>query len=95
MEAHYSSKRDTHGVGYNLHRTETCDTDHPDLMTQGIATPATMPDCVMGPASGHNLAARNLLPGTHLLDLGYVDSNCLSPAQRRYQIDVVGTLWIL
>ena len=68
LGVHHSSIRDTHGVGHNLHRTETCDTDQPDLMTQVVATPATMPGCVMGPAGVHNLAARDLLPGTHLLD---------------------------
>ena len=49
LEARYSSKRDTHWVGYKLHLTETCDPGQPDLITQVITTPATTPDCVMGP----------------------------------------------
>ena len=33
---------------------------------------------------------RDLLPGTHLLDSGYVDADFLVTAQRQHQIDVVG-----
>jgi hypothetical protein len=44
LEARYSSQRHTHGVGYQLHLTETCDPGQPDLMPQIITTPATTPD---------------------------------------------------
>jgi Transposase DDE domain len=77
-------------VGYKVHLTETCDAGQPDLITQMITTPATTPDCVMGPAIAHDLAARELLPGTHLLDSGYVDADFLVTAQHQYHIDVVG-----
>jgi transposase len=90
LEARYSSKRDTHWVGYKLHLTETCDPGQPDLITQVITTPATTPDCVMGPTIHHDLAQRDLLPGTHLLDSGYVDADLLVTAQTQHQIDVVG-----
>jgi transposase len=90
LEARYSSNRDTHWVGYTLHLTESCDPGQPDLITQVLTTPATTPDCVMGPAIVHDLAARDLLPGTHLLDSGYVDADFLATAQRQYHIDVVG-----
>ncbi len=90
LEARYSSKRQTHWVGYKLHLTETCDPGQPDLITQIITTPATTPDCVMGPSIVHDLAARDLLPGTHLLDSGYVDADFLVTAQTQHQVDVVG-----
>jgi transposase len=90
LEARYSSKRDTHWVGYKVHLTETCDAGQPDLITQLITTPATTPDCVMGPTIHHDLAQRDLLPGTHLLDSGYVDADLLVTAQTMHQIDVVG-----
>jgi transposase len=90
LEARYSSKRDTHWVGYKVHLTETCDPDQPDLITQIITTPATTPDCVMGPTIVHDLATRELLPGTHLLDSGYVDADFLVTAQTQHQIAVVG-----
>jgi transposase len=90
LEARYSSKRETRWVGYKVHLTETCDADHPDLMTQVMTTPATTQDSVMGPAIQQDLANRNLLPGTHLLDSGYVDADLLVTAQTQHQIDVIG-----
>jgi transposase len=90
LEARYSSKRQTHWVGYKVHLTEACDPGLPDLITQIITTPATTPDCVMGPTIVHDLAARELLPGTHLLNSGYVDADFLVTAQTPHQINVVG-----
>ena len=90
LEARYCSKRDTHWVGYKLHLTETCDVGQPDLITQVLTTPATTPDGVMGPTIQQDLAQRDLLPGNHLLDSGYVDADLLVTAQRHHQIDVVG-----
>jgi transposase len=90
LEARYSSKRDVHWVGYKVHLTETCDADHPDLITQVMTTPATMQDSVMGPTIQQDLADRDLLPGTHMLDNGYVDADLLVTAQTPHQIDVIG-----
>jgi hypothetical protein len=90
LEARYSSKCHTHWVGYKLHLTEICDPGQPDLITQIIMTPATMPDCVMGPAILHDVAARDLLPGTHLFDSGYVDADFRVMAQTQHLVDVVG-----
>jgi transposase len=89
LEARYSTKRDTHWVGYKHHLTETCEPEHPDLITQVLTTPSTTPDCTMGPPIVQDLAARDLLPGTHLFDSGYVDADFLVIAQQ-HQIDVVG-----
>src|SRR5262245_51543746 len=55
-----------------------------------MTTPATTPDSVMGPAIQQDLANRDLLPGIHLLDSGYVDADLLVTAQAQHQIDVVG-----
>jgi transposase len=89
-DARYSTKRDLQWVGYKVHLTETCDDGRPHLMTQVLTTPATAPDCVMGPAIQHDLATRDLLPSPHLLDCGSVDAELLVTAQTRHQIDVVG-----
>jgi transposase len=62
----------------------------PDLITQVLTTPATTPDGVMGPTIQHDLAQRDLLPGTHLLESGSVDADLLVTAQTHHQIDVVG-----
>jgi transposase len=44
----------------------------------------------MGPTIQQDLAQRDVLPGTHLLDSGYVDAELLASAQRLHQIDVLG-----
>jgi transposase len=89
-DARYSAKRGIAWVGYKVHFTETCDEGQPAVITQVLTTPATTPDCVMGPAIQQDLANRDLLPGTHLLDSGYVDADLLVTAQTQHQIDVVG-----
>jgi transposase len=90
VEARYCTKRGITWVGYKVHVTETCEDGQPHLITQVLTTPATTPDCVMGPAIHHALAQRDLLPGTHLLDGGYVDADLLVTAQAQHQIEVVG-----
>ncbi len=90
VDARYGSKRDTHWVGYKVHLTETCDAGRPDVITSVITTAATTQDSAMGPAIQQDLAAHDVMPGTHLLDSGYVDSHFLVQAQTQHQIDVVG-----
>src|SRR3712207_3464908 len=93
LAARHSSKRDTHWLGYKDHITETCYDDRTDLITQVITTAATTQDSVMGPTIQQDLADRDLLPGTHLLDSGYVDSQLLVTAQTDHKIDVVGPVF--
>src|SRR5512132_2734774 len=86
LEARYCTKRDTQWVGYKLHLSETCEPEHPDLITQVLTTPSTTPACTMGPPIVQDLAARDLLPGAPLCDSGYVDADFLVTAQQ-HQID--------
>lgn len=90
VEARYSSKRSTNWVGYKVHLTETCDEGYPDLITQVSTTLATTSDFIMGAPIEQDLAERGLLPGTHLLDSGYVVADLLVSAPRDHQIEVVG-----
>jgi transposase len=92
VEARYSSKRSTNWVGYKVHLSETCDEGYPDLITQVSTTLATTSDFVMGAPIEQDLAERDLLPGTHLLDSGYVVADLLVSAPREHQIEVVGPL---
>jgi transposase len=89
VEARYSQKRETQWVGYKVHVSETCDVGQPDVITQVNTTSATTSDFVMGPVIHEDLAARDLLPGTHLVDSGYVVAEVLVSAQQQ-QIDVIG-----
>ena len=73
-----------------MHLSATCDVGQPDVMTQVSTTLATTSDFVLGPVIQDDLAARALLPGTHLVDRGYVVADVLVRAQTHHQIDVVG-----
>ncbi len=90
LDARYAIKRDTEWLGYKTHLSETCDEDHPNLITQTLTTLSTTQDSVMGPTIQQDLAQRDLLPGTHLVDTGYVNAALLVTAQSQYHIDVVG-----
>jgi transposase len=90
VEARYSSKRSTNWVGYKVHLTETCDEGYPDLITQVSTTLATTSDFIMGAPIEHDLAERDLLPGPHVLDSGYVVAALLVNAPRDHHMDVVG-----
>ena len=90
VEARYSSKRSTNWVGYKVHLSATCDEGYPDLITQVSTTLATTSDFVMGAPIEQDLAKRDLLPGSHLMDSGYVVADLLVSAPRDHQIDVVG-----
>jgi hypothetical protein len=44
----------------------------------------------MGPALQQDVAPRDLLPGTPLVDTGYVDAGLLVSAQSLHHVEVVG-----
>ena len=89
-EAHYAQKRTTSWVGYKVHFTETCDNDSPHLITHVETTPAPVADDVAVPLMHEALAARDLLPGMHLVDTGYVDAQELVSSQQQYGVDLFG-----
>jgi transposase len=90
LEARYGTKRDMNWVGYKVHLSETCDADHPHLITQVTTTLATTSDFVMGEPIEQDLANRALLPGHHLVDSGYVVAELLVNGPGKHHIDVVG-----
>jgi transposase len=89
-EAHYAQKRTTNWVGYKVHLTETCDDDSPHLITHVETTAAPMADDATVPLIHEALAERDLLPGVHLVDTGYVDAAELVTSQQDYQIELFG-----
>jgi transposase len=95
LDARYCTKRDLQWVGYKTHLSETCDDGYPDLITQVLTPPSTTPDSVMGPTIQQDLAQRDLLPGTHLLDTGYVDAELLVSAQSQHHAVCAGSVLFL
>jgi len=89
LDARFGTKRETSWVGYLAHLTETCDDERPHLITQVATVPATTNDVEMTEVIQADLAARDLLPGEHLLDSGYVDAQHLCGSAKR-GIELVG-----
>jgi hypothetical protein len=90
LEARYCTKRDTEWVGSKTHLSATCDAGSPDLITHTLTTLSTTQDWGVGPTIHQDFAQRALLPGTHVVDTGYVTAAFLVTAQSPHHIDVVG-----
>ncbi|MFN8539477.1 MAG: IS1182 family transposase [Thermomicrobiales bacterium] len=88
-EARYCAKRATHWTGYKVHLTESCDADGPHLVTDVATAPAPEPDHAVTAAVQERLAARAVLPATHLVDTGYVTAEHLVGSAQR-GCDLVG-----
>jgi transposase len=70
--------------------TETCDEDTPHLITDIKTTPATTSDFDMTPIVQAHLAERDLLPGEHVVDAGYVTADHLVSSQTSYGVTLLG-----
>jgi Transposase DDE domain len=89
-QARYSTKRGMAWVGYKVHLSETCDPGLPSLIVNVATTPATTPDDNMLAVVHASLARRDLLPGEHLVDRGYTDSQILVDSQQQFSVEVIG-----
>jgi transposase len=90
VEARYSTKRDTHWVGYKTHITETCAPDQPRIITHVATTLSTTDDAAVLPSIHADLAAADRLPEEHQGDAGYVDAVTLEDSARDYGVTVLG-----
>jgi transposase len=68
LEARNRTKRQTNWTGYAVHLSETCDPEHPHLITHVHTTPATTADSRCLPIIHQALQAKTLLPAEHLVD---------------------------
>jgi len=96
-EAKHSSKREIVWTGYKVHLTrshnvwtETCEPDQVHLITNVHTTVATEQDVSCTDPIHDSLARRDLLPGRHLVDTGYVDAELLVTSWQKYQVDLFG-----
>ncbi len=88
-DARYSKKRETEWVGYKVHVTETCDDDHPHLLTNIETTIAPTADGTLTATIQEHLTARGLAPSEHIVDTSYVSAEQLVTS-REDGIDLVG-----
>jgi transposase len=89
-EARYGKKRSTQWEGYKVHVTETCEAHLPLIVTHVETTSAPITDDAMTSTIHAELDRKELLPGEHIVDAGYVDAQLLVESQRDYKIDLVG-----
>jgi transposase len=90
IQARYSKKRSTSWVGYKVHLTESCEDDLPNLITEVETKEACSADHDALPDIHLALQAAQLLPETHLVDTGYVESKSLLASKRDYGVDLYG-----
>ncbi|QCX75142.1 hypothetical protein C9F11_07225 [Streptomyces sp. YIM 121038] len=91
-DARASVKRDIKWDGFKVHLTETCDADTSHLITNVLTQDATVQDSTATNLVHDALAARDLLPGEHLLDAGYIDGPRIVTADRQYGITLTGPI---
>jgi transposase len=89
-QAKHSSKRDTIWTGYKVHVTETCEPDEVHLITHVHTTVATTQDVSCTKDIHQGLRGKDLLPGTHLVDTGYVDADLLVSSKDEFCVDLLG-----
>lgn len=89
-DVHYAKKRATSWIGYKVHLTESCDDEGPHLITHVQTTPAPVTDRAVLAAIHGALKAKRLLPGTHLVDAGYVDADQLVVSRRDHGVRLLG-----
>jgi transposase len=90
LDAHYSKKRTTSWVGFKVHLTETCEKESPHLILHVETTTAPVSDDAMTAPIHEGLKQKDLLPGQHIVDSGYVSAKLLHHSHAAYDIDLVG-----
>jgi hypothetical protein len=85
-----AQKRATTWIGDKVHVTETCDEERPHLVTHVETTPAPIVDRDALQQVHGSLAAKDLLPGSHLVDAGYVDADHLVASARDHGVTLIG-----
>jgi hypothetical protein len=73
----------------SVHFTETCDHDLPHLITCVQTTDASETDMQQTQFVHEELARRDLLPRTHIVDAGYVDAGAIVESRDQYGIESI------
>jgi transposase len=89
-EAHDARRHTPQRVGDKVHLTETCDDDLPHLITPVETTIGPAADGATTPKIHAALEQRNLLPGTHIVDTGFLDAELLVKSPEPYGVDLLG-----
>jgi transposase len=89
-EAPYARTHTTQWVGDTVHLPETCDDALPHLLTNVQSTIGPTADGATTPKIHATLEQRNLLPGTPIVDTGFLDAELLVESPEHYGVDLLG-----
>ncbi|MEN3586714.1 IS1182 family transposase [Streptomyces sp. ZYX-F-203] len=89
-DAHYGVKRGSGWCGYKVHLSETCEPGAPHLITNVETTNATVNDTEVTATVHQRMAARELAPGEHVVDSGYITAAHILTARQDHGIDLIG-----
>ena len=89
-EAHDGNTRTTTWTGYKVHLTKTCDPHAPHLIMHVETTSASTTEVTMTAPIHEALAAKALLPSTHVVDAGDIDATLLVSSPTQHQVNLVG-----
>ena len=90
-DARYKVKQATAWSGYKVYLSETCDDVSPNLITNVETTHAAVSDDDAVTETVHSsLAERGVLPGTHIADTGFVNSELFVVSKEDYGIELIG-----
>ncbi len=90
-DARYGSKGSTYWTGYKFHLTESCDPEHPRLITHVETTLATTNDFQVTEKIQDDLATQGRAPEKHLADGGYVTLQVLIKSEEK-SIELIGPI---
>jgi transposase len=90
LEAHDARQPTTPWVGSSVHLTETCADDRPHRITPIDTTPGPARDGAATPTIHAALAQRGRLPGTHLVDTGFLDADLCVESRDDDGVDRLG-----
>jgi hypothetical protein len=79
-------------VGFKVHLTESCDAELPHRITHVETSPAPAPDTAATLVVQQALQTKQLLPQTHLVDMGYIETELLVESRRADGVERLGPL---
>lgn len=90
LDARYGVKRGSGWMGDTVHLTQTCEPDRPPVITTVETTDAATDDVEMTQAIHQHPGSRQLAPGEHVADAGYISAGHILTARNDHGITLPG-----
>lgn len=90
VDARMTVRKRKEWTGYVVHLTETCEDELPLLITNVETCASTTPDGALTETIHRHLGEKDLLPGEHLVDQGYVEAQGLIDSKTEHGVELIG-----